>query len=133
MVVCGGFCERLLDKDTLEQCGHPRPPLGQILYAANCFFAMAQRFFIAAEIAALPFALNFVFLGLVTLGSVDLGRPGPFLIDTFDSNALACSNLDISVSISAMMRFVSMMPLRIAIITKKEPSRLSLQFHFSTE
>jgi len=74
------------------------------------FLDFAQRAFIAAEIAALPFALIFLFLGFVTLGSVDLGRPGPLFVDTFDSNALACCNLDISVSISAMMRFVSMNP-----------------------
>jgi len=48
----------------------------------------AQRVFIAAEIAALPLALIFLFLGFVTLGSVDLGRPGPFFIATVDSSAL---------------------------------------------
>jgi hypothetical protein len=74
------------------------------------FFALAQRAFIAADIAALPFALSFLFLGFVTLGTVDLGWAGPFLVATSDSNALACCNLDISVSISAMMRFVSMNP-----------------------
>ena len=63
------------------------------------FLALAQRAFIAAEIAAFPFALIFLFLGFSTFGSVDLGRPGPFFVDTFDSNALACCNLDISVSI----------------------------------
>jgi hypothetical protein len=74
------------------------------------FLDFAQRAFIAADIAALPLALNVLFLALVTLGSVDLGRPGPFFVDTFDSNALACCNLDISVSMSAMILFVSMNP-----------------------
>ena len=74
------------------------------------FLDFAQRAFIAAEIAALPFALSVLFLGFITLVLVDLGGPGPFFVDTFDSNALACCNLDISVSISAMMRFVSMNP-----------------------
>jgi hypothetical protein len=70
----------------------------------------AQRAFIAADIAALPFALIFLFSGFVALDSAALGRPGPFFVATPDSNALACCNLDISVSISAMMRFVSMNP-----------------------
>ena len=71
------------------------------------FLDFAQRAFIAADIAALPFALIFLFFGFVTLGFVDLGRAGAFLVATPDSNALACCNLDISVSISAMMRCVS--------------------------
>jgi hypothetical protein len=70
----------------------------------------AQRAFIAADIAALPLALNLLFIGFVTLGTVDLGRPGPFFIATLDSSARTWCNLDISVSISAMMRFVSMNP-----------------------
>jgi hypothetical protein len=80
------------------------------LYVAEFFLALAQRAFIAADIAALPFALSFLFLVFVTLGSVDLGRPGPFFIAAPDSNARACCKLDISVSISTMMRFVSMNP-----------------------
>jgi hypothetical protein len=71
---------------------------------------VTQRAFIAADMAALPLALIFLFVGFVTLGTVDLGRPGPFFVATPDSNARACCNLDISVSISAMMRFVSMNP-----------------------
>jgi hypothetical protein len=39
--------------------------------------AFAQRAFIAADIAALPFALILLFLGFVTLGSVDFGRLHP--------------------------------------------------------
>src|ERR1700730_4338524 len=74
------------------------------------FLVFAHRAFIAADIAALPLALIFLFFGFVTSGLVDLGRPGPFFVDTFDSNALACCNLNISASISAMMRFVSMNP-----------------------
>jgi len=58
-----------------------------LIYLAAVFFILgfvasvfaAQRAFIAADIAALPFALSFLFLGLMTLGSVDLRGPGPFV------------------------------------------------------
>jgi hypothetical protein len=49
------------------------------------YFALAQRAFIAADIAALPFALILLFLGFITVGSVDLGRPGPFFIAALDA------------------------------------------------
>jgi hypothetical protein len=57
------------------------------------FLALAQRAFIAADMAALPLSLNFLFFCLVTLGSVDLGRPGPFFIAALDSNARTCLQL----------------------------------------
>jgi len=85
-------------------------------FVASLFFA--QRAFIAADIAALPFALNFRLLALITLGSVDLERSGPiFAGPTPIRIALACCRFDISVSICVIMSFVSMTP-PFAVITK---------------
>ena len=99
--------------DALSLVLYPAPTTGVAVFFVAflaVFLFFAQRAFIAADIAALPLALNVLFLGFVTLGSVDLGRPGPILTPTLVKIARACCNLDISVSISAMMRFVSMNP-----------------------
>jgi hypothetical protein len=78
----------------------------------------------AADIAALPFAVSFLLLGLITFGSVDLGRPGLFFVGpTPISIVLACCRFDISVSICLIMSFVSMTP-PYAIIAKNKLSYL---------
>jgi hypothetical protein len=58
-----------------------------------------------------PFALIFLFLGFVTLDAAVLGRPGLFFIAALDKIAPYLLDLDISVSLLAMMRLVSMPPL----------------------
>ena len=79
----------------------------------DSFLTFAQRAFIAADMAALPCLLIFLFFGVDTLAAVDRGRPGPLGLmptPTPVNNAFACWSLNISLSISAMMLFVSMKP-----------------------